>query len=128
MSWWEYVREITGGDNPVEISQRIERYIDEHPDEPLERVSHQAIRRWRMISTARPTSPMVRSLVRAYGADMREAMIAAGILTKDDLSHATDEGRDPLDRAMAKHWARLDYPQRSAVVDLLKELSRRNKT
>lgn len=111
----------------MQIAQRVDAYIADHPEQGLERVSHQAIRRWRALKDAVPGAPMVRSVARAYGASVREAMIAAGILAEDDLTDSAPKSDDPLDRAMARHWARLDYAQRSTVVELLKELSRRNK-
>lgn len=126
MSWWEYVREITHGDNAVEISRRVDRYIQDHPDEPLERVAHQTIGRWSRNRSAIPSSPGVRAIARTYGANVREAYIAAGILTEEDLEDQPEQSRDPLDRMMTGLWARLDTAQKQTVVELLKELSRRN--
>lgn len=123
MTWWNHVYEITNGDNPAVISRRVDRYLAAHPDPNLGRVAHQTLRRWRRVPSAIPDVRCLRAVVRTYGADMREALHRGGILVEGDLDDATAP-REPMDKMLAGLWARFDHPQREAVLELLRELSR----
>lgn len=68
MSWWTYVQRVAEGASAREIARRSG-------------IGQTSVNRWQ---TSDPKPESVRAFAHAYGRPVMEALIAAGIVDKDD--------------------------------------------
>ena len=69
MAWWEYVTEIAGTENQSEIARRVG-------------LAQPSVNRWR---TSIPKSENVISFAKAFGRPPLEALLAAGLVSDEDV-------------------------------------------
>jgi hypothetical protein len=69
VAWWEYVERVAGTTNQTEIARRVG-------------LSQPSVNRWR---TSLPKSENVITFAKAYGRPPLEALLAAGIVSDEDI-------------------------------------------
>lgn len=69
VAWWEYVQEVAGTTNQTEIARRLG-------------LSQPSVNRWK---TSVPKSENVITFAKAYGRPPLEALLAAGVVSDEDV-------------------------------------------
>lgn len=110
MTWWDYVRRVTGGASRTEIAHRLG-------------ISPSSVGRW---TTSEPKPESVRAFAVAYRRPVSEAFVAAGYLQPDDVGRGGHVPRPPagmsVEEAAEKIWslkAVPEGPRRLLILELL---------
>lgn len=84
-TWWDYVQRISGGASQSEIARRIG-------------LTSASVSRWRHSA---PQPDNVRAFARAYGRPALEALVAAGIVTEEDVEGVAEDRDEGSGRRFA---------------------------